>query len=234
MTAIKGYPPVQVQPHLVNVWFASKNARVTPANALWFRNFGSSLGVDWLGLYCMAIIETGYFTSEIFKEKNNLFGIGAVDSNAFPGAIHFDSVLHGIEAGSQHLAVYAGVETVRTWGVKKFVAERTYNLIGWGFFGIVSEFRDFGGKNADGKVKWASNPQHGAQIEALYAEIVHYCMKSEKKPEPAPEPVPPKSDGWKALLALVLKVAWPIVTKFFPWLGWLTVAVYAIIEFLSK
>lgn len=46
-----------------------------------------------------------------------------------------------------------------------------------------------------------------------------------------------EQNGSRILLRVVglgLRVLWPVVTKFFPWLGWLSVVVYLIIEWLSK
>lgn len=36
------------------------------------------------------------------------------------------------------------------------------------------------------------------------------------------------------VVGLILRVLWPCVVKFFPWLGWLSVIVYLIIDVLSK
>lgn len=38
----------------------------------------------------------------------------------------------------------------------------------------------------------------------------------------------------RQVVGLILRVLWPFVTQFFPWLGWLSVVVYLIIDWLSK
>lgn len=49
------------------------------------------------------------------------------------------------------------------------------------------------------------------------------------------QPVSPKERGFRIsrrAVGLILRALWPFVTKFFPWLGWASLIVYAIIEFL--
>lgn len=49
------------------------------------------------------------------------------------------------------------------------------------------------------------------------------------------QPASPKESGFRIsarVVGLILRALWPFVTKFFPWLGWASLLVYAIIEFL--
>lgn len=49
------------------------------------------------------------------------------------------------------------------------------------------------------------------------------------------QPVSPKERGFRIsprAVGLILRALWPFVTKFFPWLGWASLVVYGIIEFL--
>lgn len=231
MTKIKSLS--SVDPDVVEQWFLYKKGRTAPVRAWAFKQFADELGLNWLGLYCMAIIETGYFTSQIMQTKNNLFGIGAVDSDPLGGAQKFDSLQHGIEAGAQHLAVYAGVEQVRQWPERKFIAKRSYQLVGWGYFGIIKEFSDLGGKDDGGRVKWASNPEHGKQVEKLIAEISAFKAPVKTPDAPSEPDKPAPRVPWR-VIGTILKAVWPFVVKAFPWLGWATAIVYAIVEFLLK
>lgn len=53
---------------------------------------GQNLGtINGLYLAAHAAWETGWGSSRIFRDKNNLFGYGAVDSNPYEGAYRFDS-----------------------------------------------------------------------------------------------------------------------------------------------
>jgi hypothetical protein len=183
---------------LIEEWFHIKTGRECPVDVSMFRREAYRVGVNFLGLYCMAIIETGYFTSEIFKTKKNMFGLGAVDSDPVGGAATFGSYLEAVRAGAEHLAVYGGSRSVKDWAVSQFVLERTGQVKKWGYFGVVTEFGEMGGKDAKGRVLWASNPQHGAQIERMYGEILGYCIgryndaprTPDEPPRKTPEPNP--------------------------------------------
>lgn len=243
---------------LIEEWFHVKTGRECPVDVSLFRRESWRVGVDFLGLFCMAIIETGYFTSEIFKSKRNMFGLGAVDSDPQGGAALFRSDVEAVRAGAEHLAVYGGTRIVKDWAVSQFVLERTGQIKKWGYFGIVKEFKDLGGKDAQGRVKWASNPNHGSQIERLYGEILAYCLgrwddeprtpdeppRKIPEPDPAPPVVPPaekkpepKQPGPEvptngALTAIMhaLKTLQPFLAKVNPWLGWIVFALYTILD----
>lgn len=228
-----------VTPDLVNEFFHQSQGVDSPVDAAIIKKAGDLCQVNWLGLYCMAIIETGWFTSKIFKNNRNMFGLGAVDSDPERSASVFFDYKEAALAGAQHLAVYSGVPDFKNLPVGRFVLERTAKIRDWGYFGLVKEFKDLGGKTDDNKVKWASNPEHGKQIEGLYSQILSYCIDNYQPPQKpeTPEPPkeePPKKELPKGVIVAVLKILVSIVGKFFPWLGWLTVILYALIDLLSK
>lgn len=223
-------PESSITPELVNQWFYKLRKYETPIHAKLFKKAGEECGVNWLGLWCMAMVETGYFTSKIFREKGNMFGLGAVDSDPHGGAASFVTPQEAVLAGAQHLAVYAGVPSFKLKPEEKFILKRTSDIRKWGYFGLIKEFKDLGGKNTEGKVLWASNPNHGKSVEFLIAEILATAPKEPESPKPpeAPPAVP------KGILRAVVLALWPVVLKFFPWLGWLTAIVYALVDLFLK
>lgn len=223
---------------LVNEYFHQSQGVDSPVDAAILKKAGDLCQVNWLGLYCMAIVETGWFTSKIFKNNRNMFGLGAVDSNPEKSASVFFDHAEAALAGAQHLGVYAGVPVFKSMPVNKFVLERTGKIRDWGYFGIITDFKELGGKADDGKVKWASNPKHGEQVEKLYSNILTYCLDNYQpspKPPVTPEaPEPPKKELPKGAIVTLLKILVAIIGKFFPWLGWITMILYALIEYFSK
>lgn len=71
-----------------------------------------------------------------------------------------------------------------------------------------------------------------------------FASKVEAYPPPVEESGTPEHQGvsqresgsrtLKPVVGLGLRVLWLVLTKFFPWLGWLSVVVYFIIDWLSK
>ncbi|MFV0499206.1 MAG: glucosaminidase domain-containing protein [Bacilli bacterium] len=97
--------------------------------------------------FSMAMLESGYGTSEIAKDKNNLFGWGAVDSGPYEGAFKFASVSQGVD---YHFN----------------------NAISTGYLDVVQDSRYYGGsvgnKNTGVNVKYASDPFWGMKIAGIY------------------------------------------------------------------
>lgn len=97
--------------------------------------------------FSMAMLESGYGTSQIAREKNNLFGWGAVDSGPYAGAFKFANVAQGID---YHFN----------------------NAINTGYLDAVEDPRYFGGnvgnKNNGVNVRYASDPFWGMKIAGLY------------------------------------------------------------------
>lgn len=115
----------------INEFFTSQNA----------------YGVNAAMEFSMAMLESGYGTSNIALTKNNLFGWGAVDSGPYAGAYKFSSVADGI----------------------KYHAD---NGISSGYADSVSDSRyrgsNLGNKNVGINVLYASDPYWGMKISGLY------------------------------------------------------------------
>lgn len=230
MTRILSDVHSAVTPEIVNEYFAVVKATESPIDASLFELVGDRYGVNWLGLWAMSIVETGWFSSRLLKEKKNLFGLGAVDSNP-DSAPSFVSLEESALAGAQHIAVYAGSQKVRDLPETAFVLGRTYQLLRWGWFGICQEFGELGGKDKDGKVKWASNPDHGRQVENLISRVTQYALEVEVKPEPV-EPKP--KENWFVHILTVLKAVLPAVIKMFPQFALWSGAIYALVDILIR
>lgn len=214
----------------VEEWFHQRIGFECPVSVDLFRVESGKLGLHWVGLFAMAIIETGYFRSEIFKTKKNMFGLGAVDSDPAGGAAKFDSDAVAVRAGAEHLAVYAGAEAVKLWPDSRFVLERTAKLRQWGYFGLIQHFSELGGVTDDSRVKWASNPNHGKQIETLITEIIAYC-KANAQPDTPPKSAPGNAEFWTVVIG-ALKYVQPILAKVNPWLGWLCLVLYMLLDYI--
>lgn len=223
MTRIVGDVTSSVSVELVENWFRERVGYSCPVSIGIFKTECNKLGLNWLGLLAMSIVETGWFTSEIYKQKRNLFGLGAVDSDPMGGAASFVSDELAVRAGAEHLAVYAGAESVRRRLDSEFVLRRTAQIRNWGYVGIVTHYLDLGGKSEDGRIKWASNPGHGMQVENLIYEMSDYC---ERHAEPESE----SGSIWNTVIS-VLKYLHPILAKVNPWLGWIAFGAYTILDY---
>lgn len=213
-----------------DLWFFYNKGSLPPVSAKDFQAICECIGgINWLGLWAMAIIETGYFRSKIFLEKKNMFGLGAVDHNPLGDAALFKDYHDAILAGAQHLAVYAGHPDFKDKPESKFILKRTSDIRKWGFFGIVKEFSELGGKESNGKVKWASNPNHGKQVESIIQEIKNFTP-------PIAEKSAFNADSKKKLARTLIngsfKIGVPLLIKVFPWLGWVSFGLYALGDYL--
>ena len=230
MTKILSRPAKEVTPEIVNEYFTVIKATESPIDASLFELASERYGVNWLGLWAMSIVETGWFSSRLLKEKRNLFGLGAIDSDP-DSAPSFVSLEESAIAGAQHIAVYAGSQKVRDLPETAFVLGRTYQLLRWGWFGICQEFGELGGKDKDGKVKWASNPDHGRQVENLISRVTQYALDVKQEPElPTPKP----KENWLLHVLTVLRAALPVVIKMFPQFALWSGAIYALVDILIR
>ena len=214
----------------VKDWFKEKRKEDLPVQVEDFIKHCEVAGVNWVGLFCMAILETGYFTSHIFKTKKNMFGLGAIDSDPLGGAASFQDESAAILAGAQHLAVYAGVSGYKKKPHYEFILQRTAKIREWGYFGIVRHFSDLGGKDLKGRVKWASNPKHGEIVERLYLEIEEFSQTQNPVEEVVEKPLPSDpTDFWEKVIKL-LRTIHPVLSKIHPWLGWFILILYSVLD----
>jgi beta-N-acetylglucosaminidase len=91
-----------------------------------------------------AIEETGWGTSNIQKDKNNFFGIGAFDNSAYESAYSFDSVKAGIVGGAKWIAEHYANK-----------GQNTLNLM----------------RNNGGKHQYATNPLWDDNIATLWSNL---------------------------------------------------------------
>ena len=66
-------------------------------NAEYFYYAEKQYGINGIFLASVAIHESGFGTSSISKDKKNLFGYGAMDSNPYGGAYYFNTYAEGID-----------------------------------------------------------------------------------------------------------------------------------------
>ncbi|WP_261131755.1 S-layer homology domain-containing protein [Bacillus sp. Marseille-Q3570] len=109
-----------------------------------FKMVEEKYGVNALYFLSHAIHESAWGTSRIAVDKNNLFGLGAVDSNPYENAITFDSLEEGIE------------EAAVKYIIPKYFTES--NPIYHGAF--------LGNKTMGMNVKYASDPYWAEKIGA--------------------------------------------------------------------
>ena len=67
-----------------------------PGMGKFFIEAQEASGIDALTLFGIAAHESGFGTSQIAKDKSNLFGYGAVDSNPYGGAYDYSNLETGI------------------------------------------------------------------------------------------------------------------------------------------
>ena len=76
---------------------ANDKNNVLSSNAEYFYYIEQQYHINGVFVAAVGIHESGWGTSTIAKNKNNLFGYGAVDSNPYGGAYNFTSYSEGID-----------------------------------------------------------------------------------------------------------------------------------------
>ena len=123
------------------------------------RNLGAALkeaentyGVNALLTLSVAINESGWGQSVIAKDKNNLFGMGAIDSDPYNGAYKYPSTR----------------ESVLDF-TKNFISNQYANPRDWKYWGAF-----LGNKNLGANVKYASDPFWGEKAASYAMQIDYY------------------------------------------------------------
>lgn len=123
------------------------------------RNLGAALkeaentyGVNALLTLSVAINESGWGQSRIAKDKNNLFGMGAIDSDPYNGAYKYPSTR----------------ESVLDF-TKNFISNQYANPRDWKYWGAF-----LGNKNLGANVKYASDPFWGEKAASYAIQIDYY------------------------------------------------------------
>ncbi len=129
-------------------------------------NLGSSFvenqniyGVNGALTYGTAVMESGWGTSQIAMEKNNLFGHGAVDDNPYWGA-------NGYSSPNESVLYHA----------KVFISEGYCDPLDYGgrYFGS-----HLGDKESGVNVKYASDPYWGEKIASICWYLEDYTGKKD-------------------------------------------------------
>jgi hypothetical protein len=218
-----------VTPDLVNEWYYQAVGIEAPIDAQEFKDQGDIYGVNWLGVYVLALIDTCYFKSKHFREKNSLMG----DTKTF-----FSSK-EGVTALTQNVACYGGSNNAKKSCPYTIVLPSTLAVRNSSMFGSHWYFQEL-----------TQDPKH---FERLYGTIQSYCLKNEQPDlplsagpivpleetkkileEPLPTPTSHPKFQLIPLLRFALKTLWVLTLKFFPWLGWLSFVVYNLIDLLVK
>lgn len=126
------------------------------------RNLGAALkeaentyGVNALLTLSVAINESGWGQSRIAKDKNNLFGMGAIDSDPYNGAYKYPSTR----------------ESVLDF-TKNFISNQYANPRDWKYWGAF-----LGNKNLGANVKYASDPFWGEKAASYAMQIDYYLSE---------------------------------------------------------
>lgn len=169
----------------INAYIAYKNSiynysedSVYLNNAQAFLNAQELYGINALMELAFADHESGYGTSDIALDKNNIFGINAVDSAAYANATYYSSVTSCILEHSRYtlsqgyLDAYAYID--RSKGYDYYaVSGEDYDWLDY-YTGDSRYFgANLGNKQFGVNVKYASDPWHGEKI----ASKVYICDK---------------------------------------------------------
>ena len=79
---------------------------VLASNAEFFYYAERQYGINGIYLASMAIHESAWGTSQIAKDKNNLFGYGSYDSTPYESSYEFTNYAEGIETVAKSLVKY--------------------------------------------------------------------------------------------------------------------------------
>ena len=71
-----------------------------------FYNMEKKYNINGIFLASMAIHESAWGTSQIAKDKHNLFGYGAYDESPYESSLGFDTYAEGIETVAKSLVKY--------------------------------------------------------------------------------------------------------------------------------
>ena len=137
--------------------------------------------------------ESAYWQSAIVRDKNNPSGLGAVNDNAYNGAITFPTPFEGIRATAAHLMVYAVGN-----GAWTQYDPRYQNVKDAGWLGTAPTL-----KGLDGK--WAyPGKGYGADIAARANDLIDFANNQTwEKPVSITPPA-----GWKPPTIIENLLAW--------------------------
>ena len=134
--------------------YTSKDKSVLYGEELTFIDAQNKYGVNAVMSYSTAINESAWGTSYLAKNKNNIFGHNAVDSDVMSAADGYNTVADGIYRHAYYMINAGFSET-------KDAIARYYGS-------------HLGNKNSGINVKYASDPYWGEKIASYYYSIDNY------------------------------------------------------------
>ncbi|CAA9261477.1 MAG: GH73 [uncultured Acidimicrobiales bacterium] len=131
-----------------------------------FLEEGALEGVRGDIAFCQAMVETGWLTfptSRMPPGNNNFSGLGAVDGGA--GSSAFSTARTGVRAQIQHLKGWAA--PIRATQLRTMLVDPR-----WRYFTATGQIRDW---DQLGKGRWASDPNYGTTILAVYGRLTRHA-----------------------------------------------------------
>lgn len=162
------YNYYQYLPHRSKTTFTAKeldNLTASKANGKlnglgsYFIQYQNTYGTNAALVYSVAVLESGWGTSSIAQNKNNLFGHGAVDSNPYYGA-------NGYSKPSDSILYHS----------KVFISEGYCDPLDYSgrYFGS-----HLGDKGSGINVKYASDPYWGEKAASICWQLALYTNKND-------------------------------------------------------
>lgn len=162
------YNYYQYLPHRSKTTFTAKeldNLTASKANGKlnglgsYFIQYQNTYGTNAALVYSVAVLESGWGTSSIAQNKNNLFGHGAVDSNPYYGANGYSKLSDSILYHS-----------------KVFISEGYCDPLDYSgrYFGS-----HLGDKGSGINVKYASDPYWGEKAASISWQLALYTNKND-------------------------------------------------------
>jgi len=208
----------KVTPELVEEWYHVVTGEELPVDATDFERFGNLYNINWLGLFVTALCFSKAFTAEHWVK----------DRSFFPGVLCFTRE-EGVKVLTQEMALLGGSPAVNK--NTQFLLESSRNKFSQ-LYGSVLHFPK------------STKPDSAFSLILLLIE--KYCaivsllppnlLQTEQSPglavvsNIAVEP----TSGWRRFGKMALKGVWFVASKYFPWLGFLTVIIYTLIDYLFK
>jgi beta-N-acetylglucosaminidase len=125
-----------------------------------FKKAEKESGTNAMYFLAHAILESSWGESKIARDKNNLFGIGAVDSNPYEGAYTYDNYEDGILEAA-----------------KEFIVPGYFDQKDWRFEG-----EHLGNKSTGMNVRYASDAYWGQKIAGLMFRMDKYLSNKYSLP----------------------------------------------------
>lgn len=134
-------------------------------------------GINWDGMAAQILHESAAWQSRIVRDKNNPSGLGAVDNDAYRGAVTFSTPFEGIRATAAHLMTYAAGDGEWTSYDPRASAVPAKNK------GAAKTWGSLGGK-------WATDSGYGSRIVSHMNAMVSFANDGAWDEEPMSAQIP--------------------------------------------